>query len=193
MNLSNIAESIRKIRLQQNMTLEQLASKTGFTKGYISRLENFRVNPSLTALSKIAKELGVSVKAFFEDEFKSPQYLQGNISNGEEIIRNNSPEYNIKYFSLAFKKIDRVMDPFILEYSPSDKMREMMMHDADEFYVLLEGRINFHIGEMSNCLKLKKNDTLYLSANMPHTAVLAPDCKYAKAIVVYCSSKAENK
>lgn len=187
MNLSNIAESIRKIRQQQNMTVEQLAVKTGFTKGYISRLENFRVNPSLSALSKIATELGVPLTAFFEDEFKSPPYLKGNLASGEEIVRNEGPEYGIKYFSLAFKKIDRVIDPFILEYTPSDKIREPMMHDADEFYILLEGSVDFYIGDMANSVRLKKDDTLYLSANMPHSACLAPACKYAKAMVIYAS------
>lgn len=189
MNLSNIAESIRKIRQQQNMTVEQLATKTGFTKGYISRLENFRVNPSLTALSKIAAELGVPVTAFFEDEFKSPPYLKGTIDSGEEIDRNEGKEYGIKYFSLAFKKIDRIIDPFILEYTQSKKAREPMMHDSDEFYILLEGEIDFHIGDTTNSVRLKKNDTIYLSANMPHSANLASGCKYAKALVIYASEK----
>ncbi|OGV37540.1 MAG: hypothetical protein A2020_14235 [Lentisphaerae bacterium GWF2_45_14] len=189
MNLSNIAESIRRIRQQQNMTVEQLAVKSGFTKGYISRLENFRVNPSLSALSKIAAELGVPVTALFEDEFKAPPYLLGNLSCGEEIIRNEGPEYGIKYFSLAFKKIDRIIDPFILEYFPSDKIREPMMHDADEFYVLLEGEVDFHVGDMTKSVRMKKDDTLYLSANMPHSANLAPNCKYAKSMVIYASGK----
>lgn len=189
MNLSNIAESIRKIRIQQNMTIEQIAVQSGFTKGYISRLENFRVTPSLSALAKISEALGVSVTAFFEDEFKSPPYLVGNLSDGVEIVRNEGTKYGIKYYSLAFKKINRIIDPFILEYFHSDKIREMMMHDADEFYVLFEGEVDFYIGDMSKCVRLKKNQTLYLSANMPHSSALARGCKHAKALIVYCSNQ----
>lgn len=188
MNLSNIAESIRKVRIQQNMTLEQLAGKSGFTKGYISKLENFRVTPSISALNKISKVLGVPVTAFFEDDLQSPSYLKGNLSEGEEIDRDESGEYGIKYFSQAFQKIDRIIDPFIIEYTPSDKIREMKMHDADEFYVLLKGKILFYIGDMSNSISLRANETLYLSANLPHTVALAPGCKYARAIAVYCIS-----
>lgn len=191
MNLSNIAESIRKIRLQQNMTIEQIAVQSGFTKGYISRLENFRVTPSLSALSKISEALGVPISSFFEDEYKSPPYLVGNLSEGVEILRDEGPKYGIKYYSLAFKKINRIIDPFILEYSPTGKIREMLMHDSDEFYVLFEGEVDYYIGDMSKCVRLKKNETLYLSANMPHTSRLAPDCKHAKALIVYCSNQAK--
>lgn len=189
MNLSNIAECIRKIRIQQNMTIEQLAGKSGFTKGYISKLENFRVTPSISALSKISSVLGVPVTAFFENDLKSPLYLKGNLTTGEEIDRDEGHKYGIRYFSQAFKKIDRVIDPFIIEYTHSDKLREMNMHDADEFYLLLEGEINFYIGDMSNCVSLKPNDTLYLSANLPHTAQLAEGCKFARAMVVYGTTK----
>ena len=65
------------------------------------------------------------------------------------------------------------------------------MHDADEFYVLFEGEVDFYIGDMSKCVRLKKDDTLYLSANMPHSSTLAKDCKYAKAMITYCSNQAK--
>ncbi len=190
MNLSNIAESIRKIRQQQNLTVEQLAVKAGFTKGYISRLENFRVTPSLSALKKISEVIGVPLSAFFEDDFKSPQYIKGSLDSGEEIIRNNAPEYGMRYYSLAFKKIDRIIDPFILEYRPSDKIREMMMHDSDEFFVVLEGEIDYIAGDEKNRTTLKKNDTIYLSANMPHSSTISPGCQYAKALIIYCQNNA---
>ena len=67
----------------------------------------------------------------------------------------------------------------------------MMMHDADEFYVLFEGEVDFYIGDMSKCVRLKKDDTLYLSANMPHSSTLAKGCKYAKAMITYCSNQAK--
>jgi transcriptional regulator with XRE-family HTH domain len=189
MNLSNIAESIKRARLSQNMTVEQLAQKAGFTKGYISKLENFRVTPSVSALTRIAKALGAPVSSFFEDGLKSVPYLRGTIGGGEELDRNEGKKYGIKYMSQAFQKLDRAMDPFILEYSPSGKIREMMMHDADEFCVVLDGSINFYIGDMSKCETLKAGDTLYLSANMPHATALPPKFKSARVLIVYCSAK----
>ena len=32
------------------------------------------------------------------------------------------------------------------------------------------------------------NDTLYLTGNVPHRVRLAPDCDYAKALIIYENS-----
>ena len=45
MDLLQISQTIRRLRLEQNLTLEQLAAKSGFTKGFISQVENFRLTP----------------------------------------------------------------------------------------------------------------------------------------------------
>ena len=41
MDLLRIAQLVRQTRKQQGMTVEALADKSGFSKTYVSRLENF--------------------------------------------------------------------------------------------------------------------------------------------------------
>ena len=57
MNLPELSQTIRKVRLAQGMTVDQLAQKSGFSKGFISQVENFRITPSLKALIRIALAL----------------------------------------------------------------------------------------------------------------------------------------
>ena len=40
MEEKKIAEKIRNLRSEKNITLDYLGQKTGFTKGYLSKLEN---------------------------------------------------------------------------------------------------------------------------------------------------------
>jgi len=181
-----VAQAIRRHRLSQNMTLEALAEKSGFTKGYLSRLENFRVSPSLSALSKLAEVLGLPLSGFFQEDYRPPLYMRGSIGDGEEIVRNDGPHFGLRYFSLAFKKLDRIMDPFVIKYSPSEELREMMMHEADEFYLVLEGSVDFFVCEMSTKETLKKGDTIYLSGQVPHSSTISSGCRSAKALVIYC-------
>jgi len=188
MDLLNVAQTMRQLRQRQSMTLDALAERSGLTKGYISRLENFRVSPSLPALSKIAAALGVPMAAFFQEDFKAPPYVVGSMDEGREIDRNEGSRFGLRYFSLAFDKLDRIMDPFVIEYSPSDGVREMMMHDADEFFVVLEGSLDYFICDMASPKSLKKGQTIYLSKNIPHTSSLANGCSSAKALIVYCRS-----
>ncbi|MBR2357645.1 MAG: helix-turn-helix transcriptional regulator [Lentisphaeria bacterium] len=44
MDLLEISQAIRKLRLQQGLTVEMLAKKSGFSKGFISQVENFPDN-----------------------------------------------------------------------------------------------------------------------------------------------------
>ena len=45
MNLLELSQTIRKVRQTQKMTVEQLARRSGFSKGFISQVENFRITP----------------------------------------------------------------------------------------------------------------------------------------------------
>jgi transcriptional regulator with XRE-family HTH domain len=62
-----LASVIKKLREQRNMTQEGLAKKAGVTQGYIAQLESgLRKNPSLPALRKLARALGVPVTELLE-------------------------------------------------------------------------------------------------------------------------------
>ncbi len=186
MDLLNVAQTMRQLRQRQSMTLDALAERSGLTKGYISRLENFRVSPSLPALSKIAKALGVPLAAFFQEDFKAPPYVTGSLEGGREIDRDEGRSFGLRYFSLAFDKLDRIMDPFVIDYAPGDGVREMMMHDSDEFFLVLEGKVDYFVCDMDARKTLSKGQTIYLSKNIPHTSCLASGCRSAKALIVYC-------
>lgn len=185
MDLVNVAQKIRQIRLKQQLTVEQLAARSGLSKGYISRVENFRTGVSLRALNLIAAALGVEMIELFRNETASPEYVFGHINEGEFIDRNQAKEYGINYYALAFEKTDRTMNPFFIEYRPCDRQREFLQHDSQEFFVLLEGEIDYMIGTPENSRRMKKGETVYLDARLPHGVRLAPGCEYASALVVY--------
>lgn len=59
---SYVGRNIKKLRLEQNLTLAKLGRMIGSNKSYIWKLENETpLNPSLDKLQKIADVLGVSV------------------------------------------------------------------------------------------------------------------------------------
>ena len=59
MNLVELAQRIKSRRLDQRLTIEEVAAQAGLTRSWLSKVENFRVTPSLPALGGIAKALGV--------------------------------------------------------------------------------------------------------------------------------------
>ncbi len=185
MDLVNVAQKIRLLRRQQQLTVDQLAARSGLSKGYISRVENFRTKASLRALNLVAAALGVELIELFRSENASPEYVFGRIDDGEFIDRNQGTEYGMKYFALAFNKTDRRMNPFFIEYRPCEHERELMQHDSQEFFIVLEGELDYRIGSTENTRRMKKGDTVYLDARIPHGAVLPKGCEYASAMAIY--------
>ena len=121
MNLLELSQNIRRVRLAQKMTVEQLAKQSGFSKGFISQVENFRTTPSLKALEKIAAALGISLGDLFSADSGGVEFSFSSVNDGVELLRNDSDRYGIRYLALAHSQPGRKMDPFILEYTPQSR------------------------------------------------------------------------
>ena len=57
---------IKKIRLEQNMTLETLAKLSGISKGHLSKIERQEREPKLSTLIQIALALKVDIKELYK-------------------------------------------------------------------------------------------------------------------------------
>ena len=55
-------------RLEKGMTQQELAERVNVSNRSISEIERGNRNPSGKLAKRLAKELGVSMEAFFEDE-----------------------------------------------------------------------------------------------------------------------------
>jgi quercetin dioxygenase-like cupin family protein len=62
-----------------------------------------------------------------------------------------------------------------------------MFHETEEFFVLLEGSIEYYILNEDNVHIMQPGDTLYMKPNLPHKVRLTKDCDYAKALITYSS------
>ena len=62
-----IGSKIKRLRAQQGLTLEELASRCELTKGFLSQLERDLTSPSIATLADILEALGSSLSEFFSD------------------------------------------------------------------------------------------------------------------------------
>ena len=63
-----IGEKIKFLRLQNNLTQEELGDRCELTKGYISMIEKDKTSPSIATLKYILEALGTNLADFFADE-----------------------------------------------------------------------------------------------------------------------------
>ena len=50
----NIGKTLRSLRIKKGISKNELCAKTGLNKGYVYRLENDLISPTLVTLEKIA-------------------------------------------------------------------------------------------------------------------------------------------
>ena len=62
-----IGEKIKRLRILNNLTQEELALRCDLTKGFISKLERDLTSPSIATLVDILEALGTDLKDFFNE------------------------------------------------------------------------------------------------------------------------------
>ena len=169
MNLVELSQRIRALRLDQRLTLEKIASRTGLPRSWLSKVENFRVTPSLPALGKIADALGTSVSALVAGLDEKPSLIVVRKAERKVVERERSKTNTTVYESLAYKRVNRAMDPFLLTVPPGVARKRALAHEGEEFLIVQSGRIDFEYdGQMHN---LRSGDSLYFDGNVPHRLV----------------------
>ena len=61
---AEIGKRIRAFRSEKGISLERLAQQTGFTKGYLSKVEKSTKAPPVSTLGILAHALGVTFQPF---------------------------------------------------------------------------------------------------------------------------------
>ena len=189
MDEKRIVENIKKVRINRQMSLGQLAERSGLTKGYLSKIENSHKAPPFSTLVKVARALDVDI-AFLISEDKDSK-IPGDIKMC--VVRANEgrgiyPKRNIcdyYYESLAYKKLGKIMEPFIV--MPSfDKKPHPFTHDGEEFMHILEGPFELIYGNETYILE--KGDSVYFDSSVPHCG-RSIGKERAKILVVLYSNK----
>ncbi len=67
---------LNSFSIQNGLTLEELASRSELTKGFLSQLERNLTSPSITTLADIVEALGSSMSDFLKKIPKKKSYFK---------------------------------------------------------------------------------------------------------------------
>lgn len=168
---NRIGVKIRQIRESKEMTVEELAESSGNSVELVNCLEEGSHIPSLTPLFKIAKALDVRLGTFLDDMPQTGPFLVKS-GQSEEIIRfsgskNNLKESTLDFYSLAYGKGDRHMEPFLIDILPKKPENyELSSHEGEEFIYVMGGEIELLYGQEKYLLT--EGDSIYYDSVVPH-------------------------
>lgn len=183
MNLVELAQRIKMRRLDQRLTIEEVAAQAGLTRSWLSKVENFRVTPSLPALAKIANVLELSVAELVAGLDEKPKLVVIRQDERKVVQRDKSPKNKAIYESLAHSPMDRNMDPFLITIPGGVSRERALAHEGEEFLHVQSGSVQFEYDE--EIVSLRVGDSLYFDATIPHR-LINPNKRPAQVLCVFC-------
>jgi len=165
MNLVELSQRIKQRRLDLGLSLEEVASVAGQTRSWLSKVENFRITPSLPALARVAESLRVPLSSLLEGLDARPEIVLTRKKDRRPIQR-DPQNSNIRYEALSVGRANRRMSPFLLVVPPGGGRGISRPHEGEEFLTVLRGRIEFDYGKER--FSLAAGDSLYFDADTPH-------------------------
>ena len=183
MDEKNISESIKKLRIARDLTLQDLADRTGLTKGYLSKVERSRKAPPYSTLTKIAAALEIEITALLTGETAVPGDVKRYISRGASrpVFREADQVAGYDYELLAEGKPGKNMEPFII-HAPFDVTRTYS-HEGEESIFVMDGTLEFFYGDET--VILEAGDNIYFDSVVPHVGRSVGKHKARLLVVLY--------
>lgn len=162
-----IGARIGELRARQGLTLEQLAVQTGFTKGYLSKIENSRKVPPIGTLSRIARAMHTEITELLHTEATANgrAFIVVRANERRPVVR-GATAFGYDYVSLADTKAHKKMEPFLFTFPKEIDKYVFFEHDGEEFLFMLSGRVEWQCG--SEKVILAPGDSVYFDSRLPH-------------------------
>lgn len=182
----NVAQKIKALRREKNISLQQLAEKTGFSSALLSQIENHLISPPLGILCQIARSLEVDMDYFFEISAEADFTI---VRHNERrpvsrVASKQGVKYGYFYESLAFGQKNRHMEPFLVTLEPATrKDRNAYSHEGEEFLFVLEGAMEVTLGGHVDILY--PGDSIYFNSRIPHRVQCCDDKGTKILAVIY--------
>jgi transcriptional regulator with XRE-family HTH domain len=161
-----IAKRVREYRTQLGLTVEQLADRSGISKGMLSKIENAQASPSLGTLVKLASAIAVPLTSLFRGLEEEHDALLVRAGQGVEIVRKGT-RVGHRYFLLgAMRGAHKVMEPMLVHLDEDSEVFPLFQHPGIEFIYMLRGVIEYGFG--ADRYELRPGDTLQFEGEVVH-------------------------
>ncbi|MFT4560520.1 MAG: transcriptional regulator with XRE-family HTH domain [Gammaproteobacteria bacterium] len=162
-----VGMTLKRHRLNQHLTIQDVSELSGVSRGMISRIENDQATPSLDALQRICQSLGVSMSNLFKD-FDIPDGGAKFVPRGQgmDVARRGTKRghsYELLSYDQGPKKL---FEPFLITLDDESELFPRFQHEGTEFIYMLEGRIEYRVGK--NSYVLEHGDAISFQGKIPH-------------------------
>lgn len=160
-----IGDKLQEIRKSQKITLTELSDKSGVQLATLSRIENKKMTGTIESHIAIAKALGIEIVDLYKSVTHENKKIEiSKAADASEIFTHNEKSS----FEILTKNIlNKQMMPTLIRIEQGGStQQEQGAANSEKFIFVLDGALEALIDNKT--FPLKKNDSLYFDASLPH-------------------------
>ena len=165
-----VGAKIKALRETREISVAELAERTGLAEEQIARIEDNIDIPSLAPLIKIARARGVRLGTFLDDQDDHGAVVCRMQESSDTIsfsINSMDARTHMHYRALSKSKADRHMEPFIIDIDNTENLDYVLSsHEGEEFIFVMEGTVEVAHGKKKYVIEA--GDTIYYDCIVPH-------------------------
>ena len=166
----HLGSHIRRLRLEQRRTQQEIADACGFTKSLLSKIERNKVMPPIATLVKIANALGTRVSVLIESGRKVAS-VKASAGDVADQMTSTEQGYWIHPYATRFRS--KRMQPFLFSVRKGEVKEHHLTHEGEEFIYVLKGTVRVQVGPDEHTLHA--GDALYFDAGYVHQVIPVSD------------------
>ena len=183
-----IAQRVREYRNQLGFTVEQLAERSGISKGMLSKIENAQASPSLGTLVKLATAISVPLTSLFRGLEEEHDALFVRAGQGVEIVRKGTRVGHQYQLLGEMRGPNKIVEPMLVTLNEQSEVFPLFQHPGIEFLYMLAGVVEYGYG--SDRYLMSPGDALQFSGEVVHgpTALVELPIQFI-SVIAYSSPR----
>lgn len=176
-----VAQRLASLRKLNGLSLEQVATRAGITKSYLSKLERGLSSPTIATLLRLAEALGRSAEQLIGEAEQNDDIVLVKAQDRIPFTRSKEREGYI-YEAIAANRTQKAMVPFIMT-PPAivNEKTDLAGHAGEELIFMVSGLMEVIFED--RVIQLEPGDSLYFDASIPHRS-RSLSAEPAQALVV---------
>jgi len=162
--IKKIGRVLKKIRLDQNLTLDNVSDMTNVSKTMLGQIERGVSIPTVSVLWKIAKGMKISLSSLFNDD--TQEYEVTNIKKDLQPVFDEKSKmilYNVFPFNPVngFEYLYIILQPNTIHHAEAHR------NYVEEYIVVTQGTLTLTVGIQHFILEAPSK--IKFQANVPHS------------------------
>ena len=163
--VTDLGEHVRRLRLERQLTLEEVAAMSGCSVGSLSQLERGRGNPAFFTLVKIAHALDVPVARLLHVEKSGDPIVRR--GKGRRLNPHPGTEDDGAVYELLSPDLDRALEVVRYTLPPGLSTEHTpFVHGGEEAGIILKGVQEVNVNGV--LYRLEAGDSISFQSTLPH-------------------------